>query len=69
MDGQLGYLASFAARVAGTSAELDQAVQSAIQATEEFVAWLEAEADSKTGPSGVGVENYDWYLKNVHLIP
>ena len=24
---------------------------------------------SKTGPSGVGIENYDWYLKHVQLVP
>jgi hypothetical protein len=69
MDGQLRDLASFAERVAGTSAELDQAIQSAIEATEEFRDWLEETAASKTGPSGVGIENYNWYLKNVHLIP
>ena len=21
------------------------------------------------GPSGIGVEHYDWYLRNVHLVP
>ena len=26
-------------------------------------------AASKTGPSGVGVENYDWYLQHVMLLP
>ena len=24
---------------------------------------------SKTGPAGIGVENYNWYLKNVQLVP
>ena len=38
-------------------------------ATDEFAAWLETGAASKTGPSGVGVENYDWYLQNVMLLP
>jgi hypothetical protein len=27
------------------------------------------QAPSKTGPSGVGKENYNWYLQNVHLVP
>ena len=26
-------------------------------------------APSKTGPSGIGVDNYNWYLKNVQLVP
>jgi len=50
-------------------AEIVAAVQKAILATEEFVAWLEKEAPSKTGESGIGKENYTWYLQNVHLVP
>ncbi|MFC1661707.1 DUF885 family protein [Gemmatimonadota bacterium] len=69
MAGQAADLASFADRVAGTSAELDASIGAAIEATEDFRVWLEQEAPSKTGPSGVGVENYNWYLKNVHLVP
>ena len=61
-------LQALADEVAGTSPELDQAIAQAITATEDFGAWVEAEAPSKTGPSGVGVENHSWYLKNVHLI-
>jgi len=38
-------------------------------ATDQFVQWLEAQATSKTAPSGIGVQNYDWYLKNVQLVP
>ena len=50
-------------------AELVKVVQNAITATLELVAWLEEEAPSKTGPSGIGKENYTWYLQNVHLVP
>jgi hypothetical protein len=69
MAGQSADLTAFAARVAGTSAELETDIERAREATDEFHAWLEAEYPSKTGLSGVGIENYDWYLKNVHLIP
>jgi hypothetical protein len=31
--------------------------------------WLEANISRMTAPAGVGVENYNWYLKNVHLFP
>ena len=34
-----------------------------------FIAWIESEAPKKTGPSGVGKENYTWYEQNVHLVP
>ncbi|WP_419163041.1 DUF885 family protein [Candidatus Palauibacter sp.] len=67
--GQVRDLDNFAARVAGTSADLDQAIADARAASEAFVAWLEDEAPSRTGPSGVGRENYTWYMRNVHLVP
>lgn len=53
----------------GTSLELRAAVANARKATDEFVAWLEKLAPTKTGPSGVGKENYTWYQQNVHFIP
>ena len=49
--------------------ELRTAVANARKATDDFVAWLEKLAPTKTGPSGVGKENYTWYEQNVHLIP
>jgi uncharacterized protein (DUF885 family) len=49
--------------------ELRGAVADARKATDDFVAWLEKLAPTKTGPSGVGKENYTWYEQNVHLIP
>jgi hypothetical protein len=48
---------------------LVKALEEAILSTEELVVWLEEEAADKTGPSGIGKENYTWYLQNVHLVP
>ena len=45
------------------------AIDAGIDATDELVDWLESEANAKTGPSGIGKENYTWYLQNVHLVP
>lgn len=50
-------------------AEIEAAVAAAIQSTDELAAWLEAEAESKTGPSGIGKDNYTWYMQKVHLVP
>lgn len=69
MEGQGADLETLAARTRGSGAELERAVQEAHDATGAFVAWLEEEAPFRTGPSGVGVENYDWYLEKVHLLP
>jgi hypothetical protein len=51
------------------SDELLSAIGEAQAATDKLIAWLVAEADSKTGPSGIGKENYTWYQQNVHLVP
>ncbi len=45
------------------------ALRDAQRATHDCVVWLNSEAPSKTGPSGVGKEHYTWYLQNVHLVP
>jgi len=50
-------------------AELVTAIERAITSTQELVVWLKAQSDSKTGPSGIGKENYTWYQQNVHLVP
>jgi hypothetical protein len=52
-----------------SDSELLEIIDSAINSTNTFVVWLEEEATSKTGPSGIGKENYTWYLQNVHLVP
>ncbi len=48
---------------------LVHAINDGIASTEDLVEWLEDEAVSKTGPSGIGKENYTWYQQNVHLVP
>lgn len=49
--------------------ELVKWIEEAINSTNDFVSWLEKMASSKTGESGIGKENYTWYLQNVHLVP
>lgn len=48
---------------------LMQALAQAQTATSDFVVWLHEHAKSKTGPSGIGKDNYTWYQQNVHLVP
>lgn len=49
--------------------ELVDYLTEAIESTDELALWLEEEAAKKSGPSGIGKENYSWYLQNVHLVP
>jgi len=53
----------------GEDGKLVAAIQTAIASTDALAEWLEAQAPSKTGPSGIGKDNYTWYLQNVHLVP
>ena len=49
--------------------ELVAAIRKAIASTDDLASWLESKSASKTGPSGIGKENYTWYLQKVHLVP
>jgi len=49
--------------------ELVATIEAAIKSTNELVTWLETESTTKTGPSGIGKENYTWYNHNVRLVP
>ncbi len=51
------------------NAKLSTAINNAIAATNNLATWLQQEAKTKTGPSGIGKDNYTWYLQNVHLVP
>jgi hypothetical protein len=49
--------------------EIISIIDDAIASTNNLVRWLETESTSKTGPSGIGKDNYTWYLQNVHVVP
>jgi hypothetical protein len=51
------------------SSVLSGEVDRARVATDSFADWVNSQAASRTSPSGIGVENYNWYLKNVQLVP
>jgi len=68
LEQQRGLLSDLRGK-ASAHAGLAGAVARAETATAELIGWLEAQAPSKTGPSGVGIDEYDWYLANVQLVP
>jgi uncharacterized protein DUF885 len=69
MRGQIDSLDALAKRTDGSGRALKNAIKAARESTVRFVAWLDAQAPSKNGPSGIGRENYTWSLRNVHLVP
>lgn len=50
-------------------AELEALLGEAKLATVELLGWLELKAPEKSGPSGVGIERYTWYMNQVHYVP
>jgi hypothetical protein len=66
---QAADLAALEAQTADAGVELAAAVAAARRATTDFVAWLEEQAPLKTGPSGIGNDDYTWHLRNVQLVP
>lgn len=57
------------ARSSAANTALAAAITEARTATHEFAEWLRAESPKKTGPSGIGKEQYTWFLRNVLLMP
>ncbi|PRX57689.1 hypothetical protein [Flagellimonas meridianipacifica] len=49
--------------------ELLELIDETILSTMDLASWLDTESKSKTGPSGIGKENYTWYMQYVHLVP
>ena len=67
---QAADLDDLTARTKDTAGDaLRGAIAEARGATTSFVAWLEEQAPSKNGPSGIGKEDYTWSLRHVHLVP
>ncbi len=69
MQKQVDSLDALAKKADGGSRALHKAIGAARAATVRYVAWLNAQAPSKDGPSGIGKEAYSWSLQNVHLVP
>jgi hypothetical protein len=61
-------LSTFAKTVSEKFPDLAKAANEAKESSDQFAAWLDEQAPKKTGLSGIGEENYNWYLKNVHLL-
>lgn len=62
-------LEGWATRVEADRPSLAEAARAARAASDSFAEWLESQADSKTGPSGVGKDSMTWALKNIHYQP
>jgi hypothetical protein len=62
-------LAQLASRLDQSAGGFKALVENARLATDSLSRWLDAQAASKQELSGIGVPEYDWYLKHVQLSP
>jgi hypothetical protein len=67
--GVLGWLDDLAGRAKLQQPELLPDIRKARAATVEFQTWLKAGRPTMTAKAGVGKARFDWYLKNVKLLP
>ncbi len=49
--------------------QLVPAAEAALSSIENFHDWMGSHLEEWSAPAGVGIENYNWYLKNVYLFP
>ena len=60
---------NLANRLAEYHPDLAEEATRAQEAVEGYGIWIEENMDRMTAKAGVGKENYNWWLKNVHLFP
>lgn len=66
---QVAMLDELSAKIGTDNKELNNAISEAKKSIDDLVAWLEKELPKKSGPSGIGKENYTWQLQHVTLVP
>jgi len=62
-------LNNLAKRLTENHPDLIPDAERAKAAVDEFREWLERKQGQMKAPSGIGIENFNWYMKNVHLVP
>jgi hypothetical protein len=67
--GIIGWYADLLGRAEKQQRELVPDIKAAKKSAEDFLAWIKANRGSMNGQAGVGRENFDWYVKNVKLMP
>lgn len=69
VEDQAEALEAYAATLVDPGPDLRQALDNAQVATRDFANWLYERAPEKQGPSGVGIDDYTWYIRQVHYVP
>jgi len=68
-EGALGWYTDLLARVRKDQPELAGDVEQALKAVQDYHNWLVANRGKLNHPSAVGIDDYNWFLKHVRLMP
>lgn len=68
-ESEIEYYDGIMTRVNENHQDLVPAAEQARNAAVAYRDWLTENRDTMTAPAGVGVENYNWWMKNVLLFP
>jgi len=69
LDEELAMYQEIAEELAEYHPELVPDAEKAKAAVKDYGRWLEENKQNMTEPPGLGVENYNWWMKNVQLVP
>jgi hypothetical protein len=69
MDSEITFYRRLRDVIAENHPDLLQDAQQALAAVNEYGEWLKKNESSMTAQAGVGKENYNWWMKNVQLVP
>jgi len=69
IEREAGRYQELAERIEDHHPNLVQYAEQASEAVLNYGKWLEENKSDWPVPAGIGVENYNWWLKNVHLFP
>jgi hypothetical protein len=68
-EGVIGWYKDFLGRLEKHHPELKADASQALSSVENYRDWLVANRSRMTAPVSIGLDNYNWYLKNVRLMP
>jgi hypothetical protein len=68
-EGVIGWYKEFIQRLSEHNPELLSDAKKALSSVEDFRDWLKTNKSRMTAPVSIGLDNYNWYLKNVRLMP
>jgi hypothetical protein len=68
-EGVIGWYRDLLERLPGHHPDLEPDAREALRAVEGFRDWLREQQPRMTEPAWVGLDNFDWYLRNVRMMP